>query len=231
MEHSQAVIRRRSVPSRRRRDGLIRYAADVTSQNGEDGILRRLFELLPKATPTCEHRWCVDVGAWDGAHLSNTRSLLNPSPPCPVEWRGILIEADAEKFELLQDCYQDTENACLNVMISVSERPDRKSCSLHSLLLQQENSIPNDFDFLCIDIDGSDYWVLHDLWNLSQFRPMVVCIEFNPTMPNDLVYIPPRDDSVRHVSGTIGNHFVQPTRYDELTVFLPTCRVQVLLQL
>jgi hypothetical protein len=75
MEHSQAVIRRRSVESKRRRDGLIRYAADVTSQNGEDGILRRLFELLPKAMPTCKHRWCVDVGAWDGVHL-------------PVQWNG-----------------------------------------------------------------------------------------------------------------------------------------------
>jgi hypothetical protein len=85
MEHPQAVIRRRTVPSRRRRDGLIRYAADVTSQNGEDGILRRLVELLPKATPTCEHRWCVDVGAWDGAHLSNTHSLLNPNPPCQLQ--------------------------------------------------------------------------------------------------------------------------------------------------
>jgi isopenicillin N synthase-like dioxygenase len=31
-----------------------------------------------------------------------------------------------------------------------------------------------------------------------RWRPKVVCVEFNPTMPDDLVYIPPPNDAARH---------------------------------
>ena len=40
-------------------------------------------------------------------------------------------------------------------------------------------------------------WVLRDVLD-HDFAPRVICIEYNPTMPDDLIYIPPRDDSVRH---------------------------------
>eukprot|EP00957_Ditylum_brightwellii_P110071 8395698-Ditylum_brightwellii.AAC.1 len=61
---NQATIRRRKVPSRRRKDGLIRHAKDNTSQGGEDGIIERIFQLLPPP-PQSSYRYCVDVGAWD----------------------------------------------------------------------------------------------------------------------------------------------------------------------
>jgi len=75
--------------------------------------------------------------------------------------------------------------------------------SLLQILRHQAKNIPKDFDFLRIDVDGSDYWLLHDIWkpptNKEQtYRPKVVCIEANPTMPNDLIYIPPRSDTLRH---------------------------------
>jgi hypothetical protein len=192
MSQQQPVIRSRTVPSRRRRDGLIHYAADRTSQNGEDGIIARLFELLPAAAET---RWCVDVGAWDGVHLSNTHSLLFGGGE---NWCGILIEADSQKFAQLSNLHAATRNICLNVTIS-------DACQVHRILEERcgSDGLPDSFDFLCIDIDGSDYWVLHDLWKASRFRPTVVCIEFNPTMPDDLIYIPPRDDHVRHVSNSV----------------------------
>ena len=56
---SSATIRlRKNCRSLRRRDGLIQYARDNTSQNGEDGIIAKIFDTLP---PT-QQRWCVDVG-------------------------------------------------------------------------------------------------------------------------------------------------------------------------
>ena len=61
------------LPSRRRKDGLIRFAKDNTSQGGEDGILRAIFDCIGDGPRTV-----VDVGAWDGVHLSNTHSLLVP---------------------------------------------------------------------------------------------------------------------------------------------------------
>jgi len=56
---SSATIRRRkNCRSLRRRDGLIQYARDNTSQNGEDGIIAKIFDILPSS----QQRWCVDVG-------------------------------------------------------------------------------------------------------------------------------------------------------------------------
>jgi hypothetical protein len=50
--------------------------------------------------------------------------------------------------------------------------------------------IPTDFDFLSIDIDGNDYHV----WAaVRDYRPKVVCIEFNPTIPPHITFIQPAD--------------------------------------
>jgi hypothetical protein len=210
-QQSDAIIRSRKVPSQRRRDGLIRFASDQNSQNGEDGIIERIFQLISitnsDGTSYRQTRLCVDVGAWDGVHLSNTHSLLcnnnNEKKNCPV-WRGILIEADPQKFKQLSTLYENTDNILLNVNISVIN-PNDNANRLHHILEKQtsvikETTIPYEIDFLCIDIDGADYYVLHDVLHLSQHRPIVICIEFNPTMPNDLIYIPPRSDALRHVS-------------------------------
>ena len=89
--NAAAEIKKAPVPSRRRKDGLIRFAKDNTSQGGEDGILRAIFEQMGDGPRTV-----VDVGAWDGVHLSNTHSLLVPEAS---PWRGFLIEADASKCE------------------------------------------------------------------------------------------------------------------------------------
>jgi hypothetical protein len=212
------IIRRRVALSRRTRNGLIRFARDNTSQNGEDGIIAHLFQLLPTTAhennqeERDRRRICVDVGAWDGRHLSNTFSLLVPSssnanqeeqngdnfPTKP--WRGILVEADTERFQMLESLHEPLGNQCLNVKVSCLEgSPD----GLVPLLQQYDgtcNELPVDFDFVCIDVDGSDYWLLEDVWNVGQYRPKVVCVEFNPTMPDDLIYIPSRSsgDTIRH---------------------------------
>ena len=210
------TIRHRPVPSRRRRDGLVSFACNVTSQHGEDGILQRLFELLP---PPKERTmsYCVDVGAWDGKHWSQTFNLLKNDDPSNGaqgsarrrRWKGILIEADPDRFQELQVLYdhhpqeqeqQPNDHKCLNVAISCLEGHVN---SLGAILTReyQQGNLPLDFDLCSIDIDGSDYWALHSLWTAqptTAFRPQVVVIEFNPTMPSDLIYIPPRTDTMRH---------------------------------
>lgn len=212
--HHQPVIRKRSnLRSLRRKDGLMAHAYNVHSQNGEDGILQRLFELLtpPTNTTTITTQWCVDVGAWDGQHLSNTHELLLGNTATQSRWRGILIEADEDKFSQLQARYAHTDTICLPVMVSAQHPHDPQNLPailqqvIHNdpqLLRQQQEQQEDhlELDFLCIDIDGDDYWVWHDVlvWSStastsSRFgRAKVVCIEFNPTMPDDLIYIPPR---------------------------------------
>lgn len=37
------------------------------------------------------------------------------------------------------------------------------------------NILPSEFDLLCIDIDGNDYWI----WKAIQHKPAFVIIEYN----------------------------------------------------
>ena len=98
LSSNAAEIKRAPLPSRRRKDGLIRFAKDNTSQGGEDGILQAIYDCLGDGPRTV-----VDVGAWDGVHLSNTHSLLVPDTS---PWRGFLIEADASKCEKLRALHE-----------------------------------------------------------------------------------------------------------------------------
>lgn len=239
LNNPNGTIKRVPTVSHRRQDGLIQYAYNHTSQSGEDGILEKLFEWIPPTTQQRREqqevninkngdgsttssdtddsiqitRWCVDVGAWDGRHLSNTFSLLcrNNSTTSSSNnekrerkekitkdiWKGILIEADDEKFQSLCNLHEPLGNVCWNVTVSCLKH-SKQSLS-YMLKNRALDVLPMDFEFLCIDVDGTDYWLLHDILHAS-FRPQVICIEFNPTMPHDLLYIQPRDDTIRHGS-------------------------------
>ena len=164
------------------------FVSNKTSQCGEDGILAHLFDLLPQGP-----RYCVDVGAWDGVHLSNTHTLINEHG-----WGGLLIEADLQRSQQSHDLYQHRSDVeCLSVHIGLEE-PNSLPC-----ILSQHNVSP-DFDFLTIDIDGADYHIWHSLSASSHgtgtspqlFRPKVVCIEFNPTCANTIYFIQPPDSRI-----------------------------------
>ena len=168
---SKPVVRRRIPKSQRRRDGLIQFARDVTSQNGEDGVIEQIFKILPCDDDS--RRICVDVGAWDGRHLSNTYSLLVDDANGEEnkgKWHGILIEADKEKFHELSELHQPLGNVCINATVSSNQESEE---ALVTLLQNHASHIPKNFDFLCIDIDGSDYWLLHDMWKFG-YTPKVV---------------------------------------------------------
>lgn len=202
------ISRRVDCRSLRRREGLIKYASNKTSQNGEDGIISRLFQLLPFR----KKQYCVDVGAWDGVHLSNTYSLLVGDNPNATQsnWSGVLIEADSQRFKALKKLHDGLSN--ISICAEVSCDPN-SSQSLLAILKREAPDLPLDFDLLSIDVDGFDYWVMANVLGLSSpactddsssssyyYRPKVICVEFNPTMPMDLVYVQPRSDSIHHGS-------------------------------
>jgi hypothetical protein len=157
---------------------LAAYAADVTSQFGEDGIIAKLFETIGERS-----RWCVEIGAWDGKLHSNTHDLI-----ANRNWSAVLIEGSAEKFLDLQHTYAGNPHVvCIRAIVQPAAGPD----SLEGALAPTE--IPKDFDLLSIDIDGNDY----HLWaSLGAYRPRVVVIEFNPIVPNDIVFIQDADIAI-----------------------------------
>ena len=108
-----AQVRTRKVKTLRNRNGFIKFATRTTpetpSQNGEDGIIEKLFTLIP-APPSGRKRWAVDVGAWNGKHLSNTYALL--TKPCGT-WKGLLIEANSTRIAECETLYNTSENICV----------------------------------------------------------------------------------------------------------------------
>jgi hypothetical protein len=142
----------------------------VYSQNGEDGIIAWLLQKLP--TP---HHFCVEFGAWDGKRLSNTFNLVSSQG-----WRAIYIEGDQEKFRELQKTAAEFPNI-IAVKAFVAANG---TYSLDAIL--SGHDIPVDFELLSIDVDGVDY----DIWEaMKNFRPGIVVIEHNHTMPPCLEYI------------------------------------------
>lgn len=156
------------------------FARNDYSQFGEDGIVEAILDLIPD-----KNNWCVEFGAWDGVHLSNTYSLIKNK-----SYKSVLIEADKEKFQDLRRNLAGFESFLINEFVTFDGE--------HTLdKLLGRTPIPTDFDFLSIDIDGNDYHILDSLTN---YRPKVICIECNPTIPNDVSYVQPRDFNVKHGS-------------------------------
>lgn len=148
-------------------DDLVKFAGNVTSQSGEDGILAEIFRRIGTV-----HRSCVEFGAWDGKYLSNTWSLWHEQ-----RWRAVLIEGDPERHAALARSLADFPRAralCAYV------RPEGEN-ALDDLLAGC--GIEQDFDLLSIDVDGDDY---HIWAGLKCFRPRAVVVEYNPTIPPEL---------------------------------------------
>ena len=157
------------------------FKYDVFSQNGEDGIIQAILNLIPKQDI---RKLVVEFGAWDGIHFSNTYNLiLNHG------YRGILIESSKQRF---QDLVKNTKN--LNT-INLNQRVELKGVNSNSTLdyILYTHGAPIDFDLLSIDIDGADYHIWNELVN---FRPKIVVIEYNPAIPRSVEFINPYDTNI-----------------------------------
>lgn len=123
------------------KNSLSEYAYNKSSQFGEDGVVQRIFDVLP----TQNRYWCVEFGAWDGKYLSNTHDLVENH-----HWHGVFIEVNKKKFPDLQSTYSTNTNAHLINKLVNYEGKDK----LDDILA--ETPIPHDFNLLSIDIDGND---------------------------------------------------------------------------
>ena len=159
-------------------------ARDEFSQAGEDGVAEAILAELPD-----RNNWVVEFGAWDGLHLSNSRHFITSQ-----QFSAVLIEGSSERFADLQALYAGQSDVhTLNVFVRTSGAD-----TLDQILTG--TPIPKDFDYLSIDIDGNDYHV----WkSLEEFRPKLVCIEFNPTVPSDVDFVQADDFSVKHGTGLL----------------------------
>lgn len=146
-----------------------------TSQRGEDRILHTIFRIIGAT-----NKWCVEFGAADGMHLSNTWYFIQKEG-----WNSVQIEAaldinlslrtrKRESFEGLVQRYGRNKNVtCIHAMISATGK-ETLDCVLST------TDVPVSMDLLCIDVDGADY----DIWeSCVKYKPRVVVIEHNKTVP------------------------------------------------
>lgn len=93
----------------------------------------------------------VDFGAGNGYHLSNTRLLSEQG------WKGLMMDGNNRG-----NLDVKTEHITAENIIELFEKYD----------------VPTEFDFLSIDIDGNDFWVLKTIME-SKYSPRVILNEFN----------------------------------------------------
>ncbi len=158
------------------------FRFNIHSQNGEDGVIN---ELLNRLNFSNNNFWCVEFGAWDGIHLSNTFALVERG------WNAVYIEGDLNRYkDLLVTASKFKKIVPINSFVS-------KGGDMNSLdEILSKTDIPADFDLLSIDIDSYDC----DVWDsLKNYTPKIVVIEINSSIPPGIYW--------RHSDKTPGNTF------------------------
>lgn len=152
---------------------LSEFRKNVWSQFGEDGIIEEILNRISLSGKKIDE-WACEFGAWDGLHLSNTANLIRNR-----SYKSVLIEGDFERFEKLKQNFPSSDIFKICTFVGTSG-----PTSLDEIL--KGTPIPEDFDFLSIDIDGNDY---HVLASLKCYTPKLICVEFNPSIPNAVYFV------------------------------------------
>ena len=151
---------------------LLKYAFQASSQNGEDGIIREIFNRIGTTDRTF-----VEIGIGDG-NENNTAFLLSQG------WSGYWIDGSS-KFEQMIQSYQWARDSRIKGI---------------SAMVTQENAaglldglgVPEEFDLLSLDIDQNTYHV----WKaLERYKPRVVVVEYNAAFPPDVAWAIPYNPS------------------------------------
>ena len=165
-------------------DWLINLKKNYYSQAGEDGIINEIFQIIPDTD-----KWCVEVGAWDGKFLSNTAFLVENH-----NYHCVFFEYNVKKFNELKNNYVGNERIyTFNKKVGIGINN-----GLDSLL--KKIKIPKNFDLLSIDVDGNDYHIWN---NVHKYKPKVVIIEYNPSIPSEVDFIQEPVEDIAHGSSLL----------------------------
>ena len=153
--------------------GLDRYEYSWLSQNGEDGVIRYLFDEIG-----FESRWLVEFGF--GAVQCNALRLV-----VHEQFHALMMDGSADNVAFFNDAARQ-----LNLPGAKAVQAFINRDNLSDLLAA--NNVPQDIDFLSLDVDGNDYW----FWQaLDRVSPRVVCIEYNAGLGPDLSCSVPYDEN------------------------------------
>jgi FkbM family methyltransferase len=163
------------------------------SQNKEQDVILRFFGYDYKGV-------FLDLGAYDGINLSNTRALVE------LGWDGLLVEASPKVYvKLIDNCHKRANVSALNVAVSnrdgdmdffdnenavgtlhVSETCrwngeedfslTKVKCRNIAKLLDEWYYLK--YDFVSIDCEGEDLNILASI-DFEKYMVKMVCVEWN----------------------------------------------------
>ena len=143
-------------------DKINDFEYKITSQNNEDGIIEYIFSKIPN------NKFFVELG-FDFFECNSLNLIKNG-------WDGILIDADEDRCIKIERClkffYPKNKVKILN------EKINREN--INKLISSNINH--EQIDFLSIDIDGNDYWVLE---KIDTNKINVICVEYNHWIGNN----------------------------------------------
>lgn len=129
------------------------------SRLNEEDTVRELFNQWGTT-----NKVFVDIGCGNGQTWSNTLGFLKDG------WRGRGIDADDGNIAAALQNW----NGLRGLPVGLRASPDNICSALVG--------IPANLDYLSLDIDGYDYFILEAILK-GGFLPTVVCLEINPTIP------------------------------------------------
>jgi hypothetical protein len=99
-----------------------------------------------------KNKFILELGAWDAVHLSNTKYFIDE-----LNYDALLIDGDNHGNSVVKEHFITKENI---------------------LGILEKYECPKEFDFLCIDLDGNDIYILDEI--LTKYKPLLIVAEFNP---------------------------------------------------
>jgi hypothetical protein len=142
---------------------LENYGFKVYSQSDEDGIIEEIFRRLGIE----KGRFC-EIGVENGLEC-NSLYLIHKG------WKGVWIEGNKDQKARIENKFASIMRKRLDLVISFVTRENIND-------LMRQNGVGPDIDFLSIDIDGNDIYVLDAI----EIRPKVICVEYNAKFPASL---------------------------------------------
>jgi hypothetical protein len=154
------------------KEGDLRFfEAAVYSQNGEDGIIKEMLRRLGIQKGTF-----LEIGAESGIECNCARLAREEG------WRGFFVEGDPAAFKMLRENYRTMPGVtAINAWVTAS--------NVEQLLASHD--VPQDLEFLSLDIDGNDYWVYQAM---DQWRPSILVMEYNASLPPPQLWVMQRND-------------------------------------
>jgi len=133
------------------------YGYKVYSQGDEDGIIDAIFHRLGIDTGTF-----AEIGVENGLEC-NTLLLLHQG------WKGFWFEANEDYVKQIQEKFSSVKDLGVGVGKVTRE-------NINEVF---KNAGITELDFLSIDIDGMDIYLLEEV----NIKPKVICIEYNAKWP------------------------------------------------